>query len=530
MKNAISACAIFVCLVTSGSLFGQQPVSARDQSDRAASAAQAMVGTPPLQQTVVPRLIKFNGVLRDLAGKPISGPADVTFSLYSDEVGGAPLWFETQTVPADSLGHYTVLLGAMTSSGVPMELFTEGQARWLGVMVQGLPEQPRVLLVSVPYALKAGDAETLGGRPASAYQLATESAASSGLTARQGTTTTRGSKKTTGKTGSPTPQAVTTTLNYLPIFANNTGTLTNSVMYQYGSRIGVGTTTPSFPFDLNGNVFAIGPTAPLPGAGGTMRFRDDTATVRWSFGIPGSAGATDFFLYNNANGHAPFYIQGGAASYSIYMNANGNVGVGTASPGVKLDVTGAIRSSSTVTGTQLVSTVATGTAPLSVTSTTQVPNLNASMLGGIAPSGFATIASNAFTGNQSIAGTLGIRTTTPTSTLHVLGSSTTPTANVFAVDAIAGECAGDACAGIDAFSSGTNGIGIFAQATGSGGIAGQFNGEVLVSGNVAINQPGAGLLLTSADNSHCAQITLSNTGALTVTTVTCPVRRSLRGR
>ena len=48
-----------------------------------------------------------------------------------------------------------------------------GAARWLEVSVAGdngeLVTQPRVLLVSVPYALKAGDSETLGGLPASAY-------------------------------------------------------------------------------------------------------------------------------------------------------------------------------------------------------------------------------------------------------------------------------------------------------------------------------------------------------------------------
>ena len=74
-------------------------------------------------------------------------------------------------------------------------------------------------------------------------------------------------------------------------------------MYQSGSRIGVGTTAPSFGLDLNSNVFAIGPKAALPGAGGTMRFRDDTGTVRWAFGLPGTAGATDFFLANAVNGH-----------------------------------------------------------------------------------------------------------------------------------------------------------------------------------------------------------------------------------
>jgi hypothetical protein len=47
------------------------------------------------------------------------------------------------------------------------------QARGIaGVQVQGQAEQPRVLLVSAPYALKAGDAGTIGGLPPSAFVLA----------------------------------------------------------------------------------------------------------------------------------------------------------------------------------------------------------------------------------------------------------------------------------------------------------------------------------------------------------------------
>src|SRR5258708_37647341 len=42
----------------------------------------------------------------------------------------------------------------------------------MGVSVNGEQEQPRVLLLSVPYALKAADAETIGGLPPSAFVLA----------------------------------------------------------------------------------------------------------------------------------------------------------------------------------------------------------------------------------------------------------------------------------------------------------------------------------------------------------------------
>jgi hypothetical protein len=119
----------------------------------------------------VPHLIKFSGVVKDGAGAPKTGVVGVTFAFYKDQQGGTPLWLETQNAQADASGRYTVMLGATKSDGLPMEFFTSNEARWVGVQPQGQNEQPRVLLVSAPYALKASDAETLGGKPASAYVL-----------------------------------------------------------------------------------------------------------------------------------------------------------------------------------------------------------------------------------------------------------------------------------------------------------------------------------------------------------------------
>jgi len=119
--------------------------------------------------SVVPAMVKFTGTLNDVNGKPLTGSVGVTFLLYKEETGGAPLWIETQNVQADKNGHYSVMLGSATSHGLPAEAFTGGEARWLGVQASGQAEQSRVVLVSVPYALKALDAETLGGKPASAF-------------------------------------------------------------------------------------------------------------------------------------------------------------------------------------------------------------------------------------------------------------------------------------------------------------------------------------------------------------------------
>lgn len=68
---------------------------------------------------------------------------------------------------------YNVQLGSTLPNELPTDLFDSGEARWLGVQPEGQAEQPRVLLLSVPYALKAADADSLGGLPLSAFVLAT---------------------------------------------------------------------------------------------------------------------------------------------------------------------------------------------------------------------------------------------------------------------------------------------------------------------------------------------------------------------
>jgi hypothetical protein len=135
------------------------------------------VGSRPASAPVPP-FIQFSSVATDVNGKPLAGVEGVTFYLYRDQQGGSPLWMETQNVQPDPSGHYTVLLGSMTSYGLPASIFASGEAHWLGVQVQGQAEEPRVLLVSAPYALKAADADTVGGLPPSAFVLAAPPAAS----------------------------------------------------------------------------------------------------------------------------------------------------------------------------------------------------------------------------------------------------------------------------------------------------------------------------------------------------------------
>jgi hypothetical protein len=126
--------------------------------------ASAIVGAA--QTTSTTRLIPFSGTAVDSAGLPVAGEVAATFEVYEEQEGGAPLWRETQRVQTGERGRYLVYLGSVTP--IPQIAFTEERARWLAVTIGGR-ELPRVMLVAVPYALRAADAETLGGQPATSF-------------------------------------------------------------------------------------------------------------------------------------------------------------------------------------------------------------------------------------------------------------------------------------------------------------------------------------------------------------------------
>jgi hypothetical protein len=183
----------------------------------------------------VPPLVNFKGVLADANSKPLTGTVGVTFYLYQEQQGGAPLWMETQNVQADKTGHYSVALGSASSQGLPASVFASGEARWLGVQVQGQAEQPRVLLMSVPYALKALDAETIGGKPASAFMMAPAS-----------------NSKSQSNNLPPGTITGSGTADFVPVFTGTT-TIGNSKIFQtVGGDVGIGTTTPAAVLDVKG--------------------------------------------------------------------------------------------------------------------------------------------------------------------------------------------------------------------------------------------------------------------------------------
>jgi hypothetical protein len=223
---------LFLVLVRSALLSSVALTPSLAQTESGAFAISTPIAATA--STAVPALISYEGVIHNSDGKPLSGEISITFLLYKAEQDGEPLFTETQIVSADPTGHYRVHLGASASNGIPLDLFARGDARWLEVQAAGERPERRILLASVPYAMKSADATTLNGLPASAFVRA--DTLKPGLDA-------------TGAALQPLAAASVTTsggtVGYLPLWDSGSD-LTNSVIYQStAGKVGIGTSTPS---------------------------------------------------------------------------------------------------------------------------------------------------------------------------------------------------------------------------------------------------------------------------------------------
>jgi hypothetical protein len=120
----------------------------------------------------------------------------------------------------------------------------------------------------------------------------------------------------------PTANDTTTPL----VFRNNNNT--ERMRITSTGDVGIGTTSPSFPLDVNG-FMGVGAKTAVAGLGGNVRYRDDTGTQRYITGILGSAGETSYSIYDAI-----------AGDWRVQITSAGNVGIGASSPSYRLDVYG----------------------------------------------------------------------------------------------------------------------------------------------------------------------------------------------
>jgi hypothetical protein len=271
--------------------------------------------------TTVPNLVRYGGTLRDAQGAPFSSATvGITFAIYNQQDGGAPVWMETQNVSTDAAGSYSVLLGSTGATGLPTDLFSQQEQRWLGVQVQGQAEEPRVLLVSVPYAFKAHEAETLAGKSISDFVLAngTNSSArgnanpASSSPANNSPATTPGISKGAASAG-PT---------------NFSGSTADQIVGVTQSGSGAG----------------VNASAPSKGVVGTA-----TATSGTVIGVEGgSAGSGGYGVYGNVS--SPTGATVGVKGNSTSTAGTGVRGTNTATSGATAGVSGYVASAAGIAG------------------------------------------------------------------------------------------------------------------------------------------------------------------------------------
>jgi len=131
----------------------------------------ALVALFPAVALAVPGQVAHQGQLSDATG-PVTAQLEMTFQLYDAETSGTAAWTETRTVDVVA-GHYSVLLGPDDDSGTSLtDVLVQEPALFLEVTVgTGAPLLPRQPIVSVPYAVSAGTAESVSGGSVDAAEI-----------------------------------------------------------------------------------------------------------------------------------------------------------------------------------------------------------------------------------------------------------------------------------------------------------------------------------------------------------------------
>jgi len=527
VKKRLVSMTLFVALGISTTLAAQDP-----PSDMAAAATEPQAGT------TVPRLVKFSGVMTDAAGKPAAGAVTASFSLYEFQEGGSPLWVETQNLQLDDQGRYTVLLGATQPEGLPLDLFTTGRARWLGVQPQlpGTGEQPRVLLVGMPYALKASDADTLGGKPASAYLLSQDQEEASGSTTggttlataagRQGQTQKAGGGDAKQSNGSSPNVSGTGVTDYIPLWTSPTA-LGDSILFQTSSgNVGVGTKTPGARVDADSAGIAVrGTSGGTSGTGvfgnalatsgytngvygqsastyGTGVFGNATATTGNGTGVygqtssPGAAGVVGVANVGGA-GLAPTGVQG-------FSSDPGGYGVGGGASAVSGSATGVIGASASTNGTGVAGfATATSGPTYGVTGSVSSPS-GGGVLGQNSANAGNGVNGISYAATGDSDGVYG-QSSSSGSGAGVYGYATAPngpTTGVFGLDASPD---GTGVVGDSSASGGTGVVGLATASSGGIGIIGATDSANGTAGIFSANA-GQGLILLGLSGSGATQV------------------------
>ncbi len=130
------------------------------------AALAAVIASAPAT-AAVPTTVGFTArLVDDKTDKALTGSHHISFELFDAETGGRSMWQEGRDVTVDDGLLFTDL--GQTRPLDPAVF--DGRKLWLAVTLDDATMEPRIAIESVPYAIHAGDADTLGGMAAEDVQ------------------------------------------------------------------------------------------------------------------------------------------------------------------------------------------------------------------------------------------------------------------------------------------------------------------------------------------------------------------------
>ncbi len=328
----------------------------------------------------------YQGQLRE-SGMPANGVYDVQFTLYTAQTGGN----ELNSVVHEDI---TVINGQFTVKLDFGRVAFDSEESWLEVAVRTgystdafTSLSPRQRLTPTPYAILAQrELWSLIGVPVGFAEGMSEAKTRHLLEGKSGKGLTPGKKAETPGEEATVAAAAQGTPDFVVKFDGSGNPSANSILFDNGTNVGIGTTTPYGKLDITGS-------APTNANTGQLRITETTSN---NFMLLGRAAAYGFVQSHN--------------SEPLALNPLGNnVGIGTTNPNGKLDITGSAPTDA-------------NTGQLVITETT---SSNTMLLGRTTSYGFVQSHNKEPLALNPLGNNVGIGTANPAAKLHVAGTTRT---------------------------------------------------------------------------------------------------------